>query len=83
MAAIALYKFISEHSLEWHWFGEEVTLFVENYLIGDFHKLFSKNNSIFNEEGIQCNMRDGHFAFEMVGICEYYGLDVAEIFPKP
>jgi hypothetical protein len=48
------------------------------YQIEEFNKIASSN--IFEEEGIECRMKDGYFAIWMKDICEYYGIELDEVF---
>lgn len=80
MTAIELYKFTRENKLEWHWYDEDVILFIPNYDLDDWNKLLG--HGITDEDGLECVMRDGYFCFCMKDICEYFGIDINEIFEK-
>ncbi len=79
METIDLYKFVTKNDIEYHYcYDGDVVMFVNNYDINDFYKLLG--SSIFDDEGIVCNMKDGYFAFMMKDICEYFGIELSEIF---
>jgi len=78
MTAIDLYKFITENDIEFHWVDDEVFMFVYIFDIDEFYKLFT--STIFDDEGITCTMKYGYFCFKMKDICEYYGIDLTEVF---
>ena len=44
------------------------------YLLDDFTKLL--RGSQMDDDGIECIMRDGYFCFEMMDICDYFGIDI-------
>lgn len=83
MTELSLYKFITDNILETSTYenilNERVyLLFVNNRNISDFHKLFSP--STFDDDGVECKMKDGYFVFDMKEICEYHDVDVEEVF---
>lgn len=84
MTALELYKFVNDNDIEWHWSNNgdklDVIIFVNFYNIDDFHKILS--DSIFDDEGIICHMKDGYFCFWMNDICEYFGIYLNEVFEK-
>ncbi|TVM01524.1 MAG: hypothetical protein CV087_10755 [Candidatus Brocadia sp. WS118] len=85
MNALDLYKFVTENNLEYNRLeydsGEvEVLLFVEYYNISDFASLLGAG--AFDDSGIECHMKDGYMVFEMNGICDDFGIDIDEVFPK-
>lgn len=84
MTSVALYKFINENSVEWKWAEkdskQDVLIFPSIYVIEDFYKLQSP--TVFDEAGIKCYMKGGYFAIWMNDVCEYYGIEMNEVFPK-
>ena len=44
----------------------------------DFSKLLSKYS--FDDGGIECRFLDKYFAFWMKDICEYFDIDLVDIF---
>ena len=84
MTAIELYKFIEENNIEWHYRDnegdEDVLIFPYTFQIDRLSKLFTP--CLFDDVGIECTMRDGYFAFWMNDICNYYGIELSEVFDK-
>lgn len=78
MKELDLYKFVHENDIEYHWHGEDVIMFVNCGDIKEFNKLIS--GSIYDDSGIECNMRDGYFCFQMEQICSYFGIELITIF---
>jgi len=85
MTAVQLYKFINENNIEYHWQEndgiDDVLIFTSINHIEDFNKLMEGSN-IYDDAGISCMMKDGYFAFWMDSICEYFGIELLEIFVK-
>lgn len=80
MTAIQLDRFVRNHELEYHWHKDDVLLFVPTWDVQEFNKLFDASK--FDDGGIECHMLDGYFAFAMSDICDYYGIEMVEIFDK-
>jgi hypothetical protein len=82
MTELELYKFIEENGIEYHWFNENtnVIIFVNHYLLPDWNKLLGIH--ILDEEGIVCRMKDGYMCFEMNEICDYFGIEISNVFLK-
>ena len=83
MKELDLYKFIKNNSIEYHWTfvssdKNEVIIFVNIYNIEEFNKLLG--TGILEEEGMECNMKSGYFAFKMNRICEYFDIKLEDIF---
>ena len=82
MKAIELYKFINKNGVEFHWNynGDErdVIIFPYIFWMDDFSKLI-KNYS-FYDGGLECRLMDGYFAIWMKDLCEYFGIELEEIF---
>lgn len=46
----------------------------------DIHEFWKINSQgIFDDEGIDCVMKDGYICIDLVPIAEYYGIDLKEI----
>jgi len=80
MKAIDLYKFKYENDIECHFIDNDVIMFVNYDQIEEFRKIL--DTVIFDDEGINCIMKDGYFCFMMREICDYYDIDIQEIFNK-
>lgn len=78
MKTIELYKFIENYDIEYHWNDNDVYMFVDNWCVQYFHVIL--DNTIFDDEGIECKMKDGYFCFEMKNICDYYGIELTDVF---
>ena len=75
-----LKKFITENNIEYHWRFDNVYIVINNNIISEWYSLLEP--SIFNDEddGIECWMKDGYFTFEMKYICEYYNIEMRDVF---
>lgn len=84
MTEIRLYKFIVNNDIEWHYQEndgiEDVLIFPSVYIIGEFCDLLGP--TIFDDEGIVCNLKDGYLAIWMREICDYFGFEMENIFDK-
>ncbi|MEK6882874.1 MAG: hypothetical protein AABY22_24840 [Nanoarchaeota archaeon] len=81
MNALSLYKFITDNGCEYHSTNDDdIILFVDNADLNEWKKLLGEG--IMDESGIQCTMKYGYFCFMMKDICEYFGLELHEIFEK-
>ena len=81
MKKLDLYKFVHENNIEYHKDDSddlEIILFINNYLLDVWCKILG--NGILDEEGIECVMKEGYFCFHMKEICDYFGIDIEEIF---
>lgn len=84
MTELDLYKFIENNSIEYHHYKnegkEDVIIFINYDKIQDFSNLLG--NEIFDEEGIDCTMKDGYFCFWMNEICDYHDVEIGNVFQK-
>ena len=82
MSELELYKFVSDEMLEYNHHenrGEkDVILFVPFYQLEDFNKLLGEG--ITEESGIECTMKHNYLYFWMKGICDYFDIDVHNVF---
>ena len=46
----------------------------------DFSKLIKNYN--FDDGGLECRLMDGYFAIWMKDICEYFGIELEDVFGK-
>lgn len=79
MTAEKLKNFIDKYEGEYHWYKDDVVLFIDTGDLVDFQKLF-ENSSFLDEGGYPCTMKDCYFCFYMKDICNYYNIDMNEIF---
>ena len=82
MTELELYKFVEKNGLEYHWDNDDVDviLFIPNYLIPKWVELLK--SSIMDDEGIKCTMKFKYFCYEMSDICEYFDIDMKNVFEK-
>ena len=82
MTELELYKYVTDNKIEWHRQDNQGTpdiiMFPRTFEIADFADLLSAGH--FDDGGIECRMMSGYFAFWMNDICEYYGIDINNVF---
>ncbi len=82
MKALDLYKFIKNNKIEWHWDNshEEVYLMPKLYEAKELNELLGDH--IFSEEGIEVVMKFDYVCYPMKYICEYFDIELKEIFTE-
>jgi len=84
MKAIDLYKFLTDNDIEYSYAmneqNKDVLIFPYYSQVSDFAEMLSKD--IFDDEGIICNMKDGYLAIWMNDICQYYDIDIKDVFKE-
>jgi hypothetical protein len=80
MTGIQLVKFIHQNKVEWKWFDNDVIMFVDFADLSDFQEMLGYG--IVSEAGIDCTMKEDCIVFEMKDICNYFGIELAEVFDK-
>jgi hypothetical protein len=82
MTTAKFQNFIQGHFIEYHWNHDKSDVYIclDFDKVQTFYELLSK--CIFDDEGVECQMKNGYFVFSMTDICEYYGLNINEIFTK-
>jgi hypothetical protein len=82
MTELELYKFINDNTIEWHRRDnegeEDIIIFPYIFQIEEFQKLLSNHH--YDDGGLICRMMNGYFAFWMKDICEYYGIEINNVF---
>lgn len=82
MTGLELYKFISDNKIEWHRLNnngaEDVVILPSFSQMDAFSQILSP--CMFDDEGIQCNLKHGYLAIWMRDICEYYGIEMNNVF---
>lgn len=88
MKSLDLYKFVTKNELEYHWNitsspfeGNEtsdVILFIPIDLLSEWNLLL--DHYIFDEDGLQCIIKDKYMYFMMQEICDYFNIEITEIF---
>ena len=86
MSTFNLFEFVYDNALEYHWhhelkanYPDDVILFVDIHSIGDFMKILKSGRMV--EDGFECRMKNKYFCFWMAEICEYFDVDINEVFP--
>jgi hypothetical protein len=74
-----LYKFIKEHNIEYHWHGDDVIVFIHLFQIEEFAKMIP--SGLFDDNGIECHLKDGYMAIMMDSICNYCDIELIRAFP--
>jgi hypothetical protein len=86
MTELELYKFVTRNELEYHWtkkdrgLVDDVILFIPHYLIEQWSRLLG--TSIMDDEGLPCVMKDTYVCFYMDDICDYFGIELINIFKQ-
>lgn len=84
MKELDFYKFIHDNNIEhhWHWNDKtkqrDVIFLVEHYFIKDLCEILG--SSIFDDEGIDCVLKDGYIALWAADVLTYFGIDTTTIF---
>ena len=81
MTELDLYKFITDNVIEWNRLDNngkpDVIIFPLIYQIEEFANLVK---GYTGDGGIECRLMDGYFAFWMQDICDYYGIEINNVF---
>lgn len=85
MTALDLYRFVTNNKIEWHVHQndqgkEDVILLPQHYEMEEFSKMLG--TGIFDDAGITCHWKGSYIAVWMTDICEYFGIDVWDVFRK-
>src|ERR1044071_6126440 len=85
MTELDLYKFITDNEVEYHWHDHndkgDVICLISFYELKDFCKMVEPI-AMTDSEGIKCNLQDDCIAIWMLDICEYYGIDMENVFKE-
>ena len=81
MTELDLYKFIANNGIEWHRRDNngkpDIIIFPLICQIEEFANLVK---GYTGDGGIECRLMDGYFAFWMQDICDYYGIEINNVF---
>jgi hypothetical protein len=87
MTELDLFKWVKEWEPEHRWDvnsetrQDDVILWISIYAIESFYKLIDP--SIFNDGGgLDARLVDKHIAIWMAEICDYFGIEKENVFPK-
>jgi hypothetical protein len=82
MTEVQLYKFINDNNIEWHRHKNEGTEDV--IILPTLRESIDFVNMLdycqLDEDGIECRLKKGYLAIWMLEICEYYGIEIENIF---
>jgi hypothetical protein len=81
MTELELYKYINDNNIEWHWQEndgvDDVLIMPKCFELLQFSDLVK---SITNEDGYVCILKDGYVCIWMQDICDYYGIEITNVF---
>ena len=80
MTALDLYKFVSKNDIVYNYSHdkEEVYLFVNYDLLSEFNQLLGYH--ITADDRLRCVMKSGYIGFKMRTICEYFEIELNDVF---
>ena len=80
--AIQLSLFIVENDIEYHWYNEDVLLFLSMSIADEFKEMMARFLN-FDDNGIKVTWKGNYIVLEMRDILGYSGMDeyIKEIFP--
>jgi hypothetical protein len=78
MNELKLYKFINENNIEYHTYNDETMAFINIQNLEEWNELLG--SGITDEYGLDCIMKNGYFCFNMNQICEYFGIELINVF---
>ena len=88
MTELELFKFTTENSIENHWYitndkdgnkeSETIIYFLYFFQLDEFIKLIKGCN--LSDSPINCKLMDGYIGFDILPICEYFGIDPENVF---
>lgn len=83
LTELQMYKFFKD--IEWRYEDnegqEDVIAFIEHYRVEEFYILIGSVN-LFDDGGYPCIWKGGYFCFWMNEICEWFGLELENVFPR-
>ncbi len=78
MTELDLYKFIQENNIEWHRYKKDIIIFVNFSNMPQFLEILTP--SVFDDDGIVCNLKRGYIGIVINEICDYYGIIIDNVF---
>lgn len=79
MTELKIYRAFCDIEKHWHSDNTELLVMPNFRELEECLSIF--DYALFDDEGIEANIKSGYACFDLVPICEYYGLDAKEIFP--
>ena len=83
MTELDLYKFLNDEDngvQQYNWEGEEFLVWISLWYLEDFTDMVGYN--YLSDGGIDCNLQNDCICIDIVGICEYYDIDLENILEK-
>lgn len=79
-AADLIYFIRVDNTIEYKWIDDNVIIFIDHYHIKEFMDLVGH---IYLTNGdTNCILKDGYISLWMNDICEYFGIDMENVFRK-
>lgn len=81
MTELALFKFITDNDIEYHWSHDrkEIYAFINFSDLKEFNELIGDN---IMEDGLDCVMKYRYICFEMIHICDHHAIDPENVFTQ-
>lgn len=79
MTELKIYRAFNDIEKHWHSGNSELLVMPNFRDLEECLSIFSP--SLFDDEGIDAHIKSGYVVFDLVPMCEHYGLDAKEIFP--
>jgi hypothetical protein len=76
---LKIYKAFKDIEMHYHNDNKQLLVFPSFSELKDCMSVFP--SITFDDEGIECNIKDGYVCFDLAPILERYDIDVTEIFP--
>ncbi|GAG32900.1 unnamed protein product [marine sediment metagenome] len=84
MKAKDLKQFIEKYNIEWNYADnegiEDIVIFIYTFQIDRFIKIFTSD--LFDDGGRDFTCTGQYFSILMKDICDYYGIELNEVFNK-
>ena len=80
MTELQLYKFITENNIEYHWYEDEVIVFIPFYLLEDLTKMLGYG--AFDGDVLDCKLKYDSICVAINDFCDYFGINMENVFEK-
>ena len=80
MTELQLYKWVQEIEAHYNHDFTELWACINGLELQEFWKITSP--TLFDDEGLECVMKDGYICIDLVVVANYYGIDIENILPK-
>ena len=78
MTAVELYKFVTGNSIEYHWYNDDVIVFIPFGCLGEFTALIGYR--YFSEEPMDVGLKDDCICFPIGDLCEENDIELESVF---